>query len=715
MVSQKLFDYVINAKQKNFSDDKIREILAFYNWRDNDINEALDEVARRKAASPSGIVVRGTVLVIGRVLNAIVQFFSDIFGPVFRFLFIDIPKIIFFPLIAFGLFLLFVAVDFVESFSFYVLQGGKKLTSKTFEKSFLVKETRDRYYASLWHRDRDRKKGSRAPAGQTPQEIITAESKRIVVHPVGRGAPESAPKHMVRGYASFRFWLIVTKEALRDLVTKFPAFFWQTAKETPSIVSEAFKNANAAITQGTGRISAYFALLVMPSLKSKDEWMRERELNARIRQLEQVLDDKPKKSVLSALSRFVVRLFAAKKRMTIGDSVLLSLRAFKTRGMRTSLTILGISVGIGAILFLVSLGYGLERVIFEKIATADALLSIDVVSPNMDLLPLSEKSIEDIKNIPGVVEIVPSLSISGEAHYQDFNSNILVNATTYSYFRLGGVKEADVGRLFAENEADSIVVTNEVVQLLNLSRPEDIIDQTMQFTFFVTQKNDKGIDELVAVKQEKDFKVVGVVESDNYGSVIMPIQAITGYDTTKYTQIKVKTENATVLKIVKDALAGKGFFVSALSDTIDQAAKIFRGIQIVLGLFGVIALTVSAIGMFNTMTIALLERTQEIGIMKALGASNGDIWFMFVMESFVIGLLGGVVGISMGLLLGEVFNAGINVLAQRLGGKALDIFYAPYWFIFTVMGFSSIVGFMTGLWPAKRAASLDTLKALKNK
>jgi putative ABC transport system permease protein len=715
MVSQKLLDYVVAAKQKNFSDDKIREILAFYNWDERGITEALAMVENRNKDSHSTRAAEGAVLIVGKILNAIVQFFAELFGPLFRFLFIDIPKVIFFPVIAFGLFLLFIIVDFAESFSFYVLKGGKKLTSKTFEKSFLVKETRDKYYASLWHRDRIRKKRTEAAGMATTAEIISEESKRIVAHPVGTAAKKSAPKQAVRGYASFRFWLIVMKEALRDLVTKFPAFFWQTAKETPSIITESFRSANEAIARGTGRISAYFKVLVMPSLKSKDEWMRERELNARIKQLEVALQDKPKKSAVTALSRFVVRLFAAKKRMTIGDSIRLSLRAFRTRGMRTSLTILGISVGIGAILFLVSLGYGLERVIFEKIATADALLSIDVVSPNVDILPLSEKSTEDIKNTAGVVEIVPSLSISGEAQYQDFNSNILVNATTFSYFRLSGIKSADVGRLFAENEADAIVVTNEVVQLLNISRPEDILDQTMQFTFFVTKKNDKGADELVAVKQKKDFRVVGVVESDNYGSIIMPIQSITDYDTSKYTQVKVKTENPTVLKIVKDALAEKGYFVSALSDTIDQAAKIFRGIQIVLGLFGVIALTVSAIGMFNTMTIALLERTQEIGIMKALGASNGDIWFMFVMESFVIGLLGGVVGISMGLGLGELFNIGINILAQRLGGRALDIFYAPYWFIFTVMSFSSVVGFMTGLWPARRAASLDTLKALKNK
>jgi len=138
-------------------------------------------------------------------------------------------------------------------------------------------------------------------------------------------------------------------------------------------------------------------------------------------------------------------------------------------------------------------------------------------------------------------------------------------------------------------------------------------------------------------------------------------------------------------------------------------------LQIILAIFGIVALVVSAIGMFNTMTIALMERTQEVGIMKSLGAARMDIMYMFVTEAVIMGFLGGLTGTSIGMLGGELFNMLLNILAQRLGGQTIDIFYTPLWFTLTIIGFSTFVGFITGLWPARRAARLNPLEAVKYK
>jgi putative ABC transport system permease protein len=119
--------------------------------------------------------------------------------------------------------------------------------------------------------------------------------------------------------------------------------------------------------------------------------------------------------------------------------------------------------------------------------------------------------------------------------------------------------------------------------------------------------------------------------------------------------------------------------------------------------------------MFNTMTIALLERTQEIGIMKALGATSLDIWNMFLAESVIIGFFGGLGGIIMGMVGGELFNYGINLLAGALGGESIDMFYTPYWFVFLIIIFSTFVGLITGFYPARRAANINALEALRYK
>ena len=131
--------------------------------------------------------------------------------------------------------------------------------------------------------------------------------------------------------------------------------------------------------------------------------------------------------------------------------------------------------------------------------------------------------------------------------------------------------------------------------------------------------------------------------------------------------------------------------------------------------FGVIALVVSAIGMFNTMTIALLERTEEIGIMKSIGAAPGSISLMFIMEATLMGFLGSLVGIIIGLTGGLVINVLFNVVATNFGGTKATLFYSPLWFIMAIIAFGAFVGFLTGLIPARKAAKTDALEALRYK
>ena len=244
----------------------------------------------------------------------------------------------------------------------------------------------------------------------------------------------------------------------------------------------------------------------------------------------------------------------------------------------------------------------------------------------------------------------------------------------------------------------------------------NIFDKTINFTVFVPKE--EGASENIIrdyVKLDQDFKVVGIVPEENSNIVYMPFAISQDLNINSFSKIKVKVDNDKNLNTVRSAIIEKGFLVSALSDIIEQANQIFKIVQIVLASFGIVALIVSAIGMFNTMTIALLERTQEIGIMKALGATSLDIWNMFLAESVIIGFLGGVGGILIGMIGGEIFNYGINLLAGAMGGSKIDMFYTPYWFIILIMTFSTVVGLGTGFYPARRAAKINCLEALRYK
>jgi putative ABC transport system permease protein len=214
---------------------------------------------------------------------------------------------------------------------------------------------------------------------------------------------------------------------------------------------------------------------------------------------------------------------------------------------------------------------------------------------------------------------------------------------------------------------------------------------------------------------EKNFKIVGVIENDLSSIVYVNYSDLPEFKFAQFAQAKVKVTSLDNLDQARNDIKGLGFTVFALSDTIEEANKIFKAIQFILALFGIVALLVAAIGMFNTVTIALLERTQEIGIMKSIGAAKTDIMIIFLTESALMGFFGGVSGVVMGYGGGALFNFGLNLIASHMQAKQLDLFVRPWWFIAMIIIFSTAVGFLTGILPSRRASKLNTLEALRYK
>ena len=400
------------------------------------------------------------------------------------------------------------------------------------------------------------------------------------------------------------------------------------------------------------------------------------------------------------------------------DLLILSTRMFKARTSRTFLTILGMSIGIGAILFLVSLGYGLQNTILEKITTSDSLLSLDVSTDPLSPLVLDGEAVQKIRETPAVAEVSVAVNMNAQGKLDDLTSDIAVTITDPAFLRLGGIKTI-AGEPLNDSQKEGIVISQAVASIFGKSA-EEMIGKEMTFVFFVPKEgagkiqstnNKANFDKVVS---EAKFKVIGEMEGED-NSAYINASALPEVNISQYSQVKVKCNSSNDIPAVRDSLNGTGFVVSSLSETVDQANKIFNIMKIVLMLFGIIALVVSAIGMFNTMTITLLERTEEIGIMKSIGASDIVIYLIFVLESTIMGLLGGVVGIIIGYLEGSIFNLVVNLVASYLGGQKMDLFYSPLWFLVSIIFFSAFVGLITGIVPARRASRIDPLEALRYK
>jgi putative ABC transport system permease protein len=404
--------------------------------------------------------------------------------------------------------------------------------------------------------------------------------------------------------------------------------------------------------------------------------------------------------------------------MFILDNIELATRNFKTRKLRSFLTVLGISVGIGTILFLVSLGYGLQKVLIEKIATSDALLTLDVTSSDPKMIKIDNAMLDSLSKTPNVAGISPQKTGMTLLRIEDISTSVTTYAVNESFLKLSGVSLA-YGEMFRGSKDNKIIISSATAKLLGAQDAQEALGKKIEITLIVLNDSENAntapTDENKNIPLEETFYVGGIINDDSNNFCFMPLDWFSGVGADSYDQLKVKVTAQSQLENVRTAMIEKGLSVSALSDTVDQANKIFSVVQVILAVFGVVALLVSAIGMFNTMTIALLERTVEIGIMKSLGAANREIRLLFLTESIIIGFLGGSSGILLGLLACQGFNRGINLLAKNLGGQSIDVFYTPLWFMLFILIFSTLVGLFTGIYPAQRAAKLNSLEALRYK
>jgi putative ABC transport system permease protein len=372
------------------------------------------------------------------------------------------------------------------------------------------------------------------------------------------------------------------------------------------------------------------------------------------------------------------------------------------------------SIGIGTVLFLVSLGYGLQYILIGKLVTSeDSLITLEALYPPEVSRNLTSADIEDNAKLPEVSEISPIAEFPGEIRTGNLPGIVFMQIVKDNYFRLAGVKP-DIGGPFSENKP-GIVVSNSTMQLFNASAT--IASLGKEFTLRITYQTDTGEETSTPpeVVIPEPVALVGILTEDSQTPTVLVPESLVPQAPPFFRRALVKATNIDVVEALRDKLINKGFFISAKIDLVNQARGILRAITVTLGVFGITALFVAAIGMFNTMIVGFLERIYEVGIMKSLGATDRDIRNLFLMESSMIGFLGGVGGILLGVAMGQAGNFIISTLSRRLGGESIQLFITPLWFIGLIIGISILIGLVAGFWPARKAASLSPKEAFVRK
>jgi putative ABC transport system permease protein len=239
------------------------------------------------------------------------------------------------------------------------------------------------------------------------------------------------------------------------------------------------------------------------------------------------------------------------------------------------------------------------------------------------------------------------------------------------------------------------------------------------------------------VRREKKLKIVGVVNTEPYGGmravsrgrVFIPTELAESMNFMQPTDLRtlmraakgktymtliVRANKPSQIPVIQEAIKKMGFSTYSMQDASKTLTRVFTFLDMFLGIFGSLALAVASLGIMNTLVMAILERRREIGIMKALGASDIDVKKLFFVEAGAMGVLGGVMGTCLGWIIGRVINFGTNVYLQRQDIPTENFWYVPWWLVVGAMAFSVFVSLGSGLYPASRAAKLDPVQALRH-
>jgi putative ABC transport system permease protein len=441
------------------------------------------------------------------------------------------------------------------------------------------------------------------------------------------------------------------------------------------------------------------------------------------------------------------------------DLVSLIVYNINRRKGRVALTAIGVVIGTAAVVVLVSLAVGLQKNATNQLYGINDLSSIEVYQGYTSnamkggsvtisrgsgggggggggdgIVYLTPKAIQDIAAIPNVKSVIAEDYLQTETD--------IVFGKLHAYGNIIGVDTSNLADMGVEmSQGDSTLSRGTVIigswipkQFYDpKARPDDppvtppdLVGQKIKLTLT------KYMQDGTTTKKTLQFTVVGMIKEtrNQYDSTIyMPMSDVTAINEWArgtrinrskdgYSMLLVKANDANSVLDIADAINGMGFQANTAQSVVQSVNSFFLVLQVIFGGVGAIALLVAAIGIANTMTMAILERTKEIGLMKAIGAKNKDIMSIFLGEAAGIGFIGGLGGV----ILGWGGSALLNVVALSYfasqtssnGGTVPSMATStPFWLPIFALGFATVVGLLSGLFPAVRAATLVPVTALK--
>ncbi|CAG1020294.1 ABC transporter permease YtrF [Patescibacteria group bacterium] len=460
------------------------------------------------------------------------------------------------------------------------------------------------------------------------------------------------------------------------------------------------------------------------------------------------------KSATTYILNSLNTLFPSGENVKRLDLVEMSLKTLVFKRVRTIVTVGGMAIGIGVIVLLVSIGYGLQDFVISQVATFEAMKHIDVTPQIGQKVSLNSKSLENIKEIEEINQVFPIYAVIAQVSYAGSVSTVAAYGIDSEYLVTSEIDPVQ-GQLFenrpglesnsknrvlgieieedavletvsiseevdepvatkvltlGENIQNEIVVNTEMLKLLGIGEG-NIIDKNIKVIFRIPSEllseNEKLETETV------EYRIVGLIEEGSTPIFYFPIENLNNLQLQNYSSLRVIVSNVSDVVQIREKINAMGFATGSVVDTVNQIQILFDNIRVFLTLLGMVALLVASLGVFNTLTVSLLERTKEVGLLKAMGMNSLEIQQLFLTESLLLALTGCFLGIGIGIVVGKILSALLSLVVLPKGMGWLDISHVPPSLVLLVIFLSLLVGLATGIYPAQRAKKISALDALR--
>jgi putative ABC transport system permease protein len=378
---------------------------------------------------------------------------------------------------------------------------------------------------------------------------------------------------------------------------------------------------------------------------------------------------------------------------------------------------------------------------------------------------LDEPTRTEIEHLPNVIEAYPDIRFITELRYED-KPHLTTVAALPASAKSNDAFEAVQGHFFSSDTAPEAILQKTFAEELLGRAPKPGLDETnvaelaapllgKELTMRYAQREGQSTAAKTApenasnlsneglagaaysvISREQKLNIVGVADLDpesmrgpTRARVFLPLKLAESLHVMQptdlreisrsaggqpvYSSVSVRVKNPGQIQAVEDAIKKMGFNTFSILDASRSIQQFFKVLDVFLGIFGSLALAVAFIGIVNTLVMAILERRREIGIMKAIGASDGDVKKLFFAEAGAMGILGGIVGVALGWAIGQVINLGTNIYLKRQSFPPEHFWSVPWWLVAFAILFSFLVSLAAGLYPASRAARLDPVQALR--